>query len=66
MSIRTSAGANQYEVDDTLTGFTDNFAEKPAWAGEPEDDDFTLEEDEIGFPEDMPFTQAQSKAWTPD
>lgn len=66
LSIRTTSSANQYETTDTLTGFTDNFAEKPAWNGEPEDGEFGLDEDEIGFPEDMPFTVAQSKAWKPD
>ena len=55
----------EFEVDDTLDGFTGNVAAKPDWAGDPESGDFRLGTDPIGFPSGMPFTAAASKAWQP-
>jgi len=74
LAVRNSGAAllsDYYDVDDTLTGWTDNTVAKPDWAGNPEwvdinnTGDFRLTTDPIGFA-DAPFTEALSHAWEPD
>jgi hypothetical protein len=54
-----------YEVDDVLAGWTNNFAEKPDWAGDPETGDVRLTSTSLSFPNNMPFTPSLSRAWEP-
>lgn len=68
LGIRTTGIGNTYEVTDTLTGWTGNTKERPAWAGDPEADDLRLDGSNTfanWFPGSMPFTAAMSQAWSP-
>lgn len=68
LGIRTTGAGNTYEVTDTLTGWTGNTKERPAWAGDPEADDLRLDGSNAfasWFPGSMPFTAALSQAWEP-
>lgn len=65
LSIRAGGSQNQYYTSQTADGWSGGTSRKPAWAGDPESGDFRLSVDPIGFPPDMPFTAALSKAWSP-
>lgn len=65
LSIRITGSQNQYLASEETTGWTDNTAQKPAWASTPESGDFRLSTDTLNLPGNMPFTEALSQAWEP-